>query len=159
MMTRQVVYVCSPFRAPTAALVARNIYRAAWWAERLRERDYAPLVPHTMTAGMCPVSELAWDDERWLEEVCLPLLDGVDAIFLAPGWMQSAGCQAEEAYVRESFAFLAARSITPSDLLGSDWVRRDLERAVSEMPSIYLELARALMGGKTGSGTANRIVP
>ena len=53
------VYVCSPFRAPTAALVARNIYRAARWAERLRERGYVPLVPHTMTAGMCPVSALA----------------------------------------------------------------------------------------------------
>ena len=49
-----IVYVCSPFRAPTAALVARNIYRAARWAERLRERGYVPLVPHTMTAGHVP---------------------------------------------------------------------------------------------------------
>ena len=145
-MPRKVIYVCSPLRAPTVGAVALNIYRAAWWGEQLRVRGYAPLVPHTMTCAMVPVSSLVWDDERWLDDVCLPLLNGVDAIFLAPGWMQSAGCQAEEAYVRESFAFLTARSMTPTDLLGADWVRRDLERSVSEMPPIYHNLAQAMMG-------------
>ena len=92
----KVVYIAGPFRAPTAWGIENNVRRAEEWGLRVAEIGAMPLIPHSNTRffhGALP--------DAFFLEGTLELLRRCDAMFLIPGWEQSAGTRGEVALALE----------------------------------------------------------
>ena len=87
------IYIAGPYTAPTPADVDRNILAARDVQAHLLRMGHAPLCPHSMTARFeRDYPDISYEaylrtDLAWVE-VC-------EAMFMLPGWAQSAGSRRE----------------------------------------------------------------
>jgi hypothetical protein len=95
-MSRIVVYVAGPFRAPNSWEVEKNVRSAEEASFLLAKHGATPICPHTMFRHF----DKALPDEVWLE-VSSDLLRRCDAAVFLDGFESSEGCQRELEIVKE----------------------------------------------------------
>jgi|GEM_PF-2699401 len=98
-----IVYVSSPYSAPTPEEIKKNLEFATEVGKQLLLIGHIPLIPHLISAF--------WDyDERfkhfthndWLDKFAKPLLTRAEALVLAGEWQNSAGCLIELKFARKN---------------------------------------------------------
>lgn len=92
----KVVYIAGPFRGANAWEVEQNIRRAEEYAFKVWGMGMAALCPHTNTRFF----DGTLTDDIWLEGT-KELLRRCDAMYVLPGWTESAGTKGEMVVAEE----------------------------------------------------------
>lgn len=111
------VYIASPFSAPTRVGVEVNIERAVWVGIELARLGVMPVIPHANTAH--PEFERCQPYEFWLAGT-LELMRRCDAVVMVKGWKRSRGARAEyeEAIARGMPVFFTLQELQA-------WLKRE----------------------------------
>jgi len=91
------VYIAGPYSGPNKH---ENVHRAREAAAILFVRGWAPFVPHTMTLDF--EKDYPYIRKEVYLKTDLEWLEQCDAVFMLPGWEESAGARGEYHRARES---------------------------------------------------------
>ena len=94
----KVVYRAGPYGGKNFAEIEQHIVTAEVYAVKLWNLGYGVFCPHLNTAHF---EVKAKAPESAYKEFDLRMLEACDAVFVLPGWMDSAGTKAEMARARE----------------------------------------------------------
>ena len=92
----RLIYICGPFRAPTAWQVEQHVRRAEVLALAVWKLGAVAVCPHTMSRHFHGEME----DWHWLQGD-LELLARCDALITVGNWEESVGALGEVAYARD----------------------------------------------------------
>ena len=91
-----IIYICSPYSAPTQAGILANVEAANEYGKCLYLAGYVPLIPHRISALWDYDSRLKHvTHEEWLTTFCFPWLAVSDILVACGEWQNSKGCLME----------------------------------------------------------------